>query len=71
MTYPKLCRECIYSYRSEHSYSLQCTNPIVNATDPYALSNVKEFAGGDCLKERQRGWFGACGKAGRLWEEKK
>lgn len=67
--YPALCRDCKHSKPEERStWSLRCTHPKVNASDPWALSTGGSIGGTDCRPERERGFFSPCGKRGALWE---
>lgn len=71
--FPKLCRDCKWSSPEKHSeWSLRCSNPVVNADDPWALSGT-EITGTSCRAERERTYslFAVpCGKSGKLWEAK-
>lgn len=70
--FPALCRDCKHSkpeVRSE--WNLRCQHPVVNARDPWALSNAADNRGTDCRGERERtSWFAKCGMRGKLWEPK-
>lgn len=67
----KYCTNCIWSIPEKgFSWNLNCTHPIVNAEDSWALSS-KFIGGTSCRSERERTFWSvpACGKAGKLWEE--
>lgn len=70
--FPALCKECKYSIPEERSeWCLRCTNPIVNAKDPWALaSNFTNAYGTNCRVEREAKWFAKCGMEGKLWDAK-
>ena len=70
MTEPKFCAECVWATPEEKSeWNLKCTNPRVNAKDPWALASAR-MNGTSCRDERQGNWFSACGKRGAQWEDK-
>jgi len=70
MTKVKLCRECTHSIKQTHSsWKLNCQNPEVNRRDAYALAYA-DFTGSDCIDERRKTWWAACGQQGKLWEQK-
>lgn len=67
----KLCRDCKWSIAIDQEWLLKCTNPYVNAGDPWALSAKEPVAGTSCRDERDKGFFrGICGKRGAKWEPK-
>jgi|PlaIllAssembly_1097288.scaffolds.fasta_scaffold03847_5 hypothetical protein len=68
---PVLCRDCRWSVEDvTSSWTLNCTHPKVNATDPWFLGS-KSRAGSDCKDERENRWWSApCGMEGKLWEPK-
>lgn len=70
--FPALCKDCRYSKPEEHSeWSLRCTNPLVNAKDPWALTtNSAGIYGTNCRNEREKKWFATCGMKGKLWDVK-
>lgn len=69
--FPVTCRNCIYSSPEKSGgWLLQCTNPIVNATDSYFLG-ATVAVGSSCVEERkQYSPFAKCGIKGKLWEPK-
>ena len=72
MNYPKYCRDCKWSVEKKDSYNyLNCSHPLVNADDAYALSSIK-LSYVECQTERRLGMFkiSMCGKIGKLWEAK-
>lgn len=69
--FPALCRDCRHSEPEKIStWSLRCRNPVVNASDSWALSRATVHGGADCRTERERKWFAPCGMRGKLWEKK-
>lgn len=70
MSQLKLCRECKWAITPEAGWLLQCSNPIVNMGDPWALAAVKPVAGTACREEREKGFIrGVCGMRGAKWEK--
>ena len=71
----KFCKDCIWSSISKSSdWELRCLNPIVNATNSYALSRTSiSYEGTHCHVERDKGFFSfpKCGMKGKLWKGKK
>jgi len=70
--FPALCRDCKYSEPDKNSsWNLHCLHPVVNGSDPWALSAASTGRGTDCRGERERtSWFAKCGIKGKLWESK-
>lgn len=71
MTKVKYCKDCAYSAKNPDStWELRCHNPVVNAKDAWALSNIK-MNGTNCHTERDLSWikFPKCGMSGKLWVE--
>jgi hypothetical protein len=69
--FPAFCRECKHSKPEAGSeWNLRCQHPVVNASDPWALSNATDNHGTECRGERGREWFTKCGMSGKLWEPK-
>lgn len=69
--FPALCMHCKYSQPDEHfPRNNRCFHPQVIAKDSWALAKIddgKPF-GSSCQDERQRWFFAACGRKGKLWE---
>ena len=68
--FPALCRDCKHSKpNSDSIWNLQCSHPVVNAADPWALASATAGRGTDCRMERdRRSWLARCGIEGKLWE---
>ena len=65
--YPLLCKDCQYSKPEASSeWNLLCYHQAVIARDAWSLSAHKEN-GSSCRTEREKGFFSACGKRGKLW----
>lgn len=69
--FPALCRECKYSAVDKTaSWNLRCGHPIVNGSDPWALTATQMDYGSSCKDEREKKFFSRCGMSGKLWEAK-
>ena len=71
--YPALCKDCKWSVPDgDRSWTLLCTNPIINANDPWALTKSEDqIFGSSTRDERSRNHiFAKCGTKGKLWEAK-
>lgn len=68
--YPALCKDCQHAELEKGiGWSLLCHHPTVNARDSWTLA-CGEGYGSSCRKEREKGFFSACGVRGRLWTAK-
>lgn len=72
----KYCNQCKWAVLdTDPYYKLTCSNPHVNANDPWALSRMT-IKGKDCSDARNQGngfvanFFATCGIKGKLWEQK-
>ena len=71
MTTIKLCRDCRHSVVVRGLPDLRCSNPQVIGLDPRALGSATATHV-SAAAERAEPWpFGACGRRGALWEERK
>ena len=71
--YPALCKDCKWSITDgNHHWNILCTNPVVNANDPWALTKDEIQTHGSSAREERskRGLFTRCGIKGKLWEAK-
>lgn len=61
----KTCKECEWSIVEK--FELICLNDRVIETNPKALSSVEP--GVNCFNERNKIFFGVCGRSGKLWRK--
>lgn len=63
----KFCKDCMWSKTPADDWNMDCSHPSVVATDHRALASTTQYVYTSARSEREKTWFAACGRKGKLW----